>query len=895
MIDNFTNPFFLLFVTTFVVNIILLFLIVLRRKNTGATMFWFFVLMVLSCVWAFVQIMISVTTGASYMTWYSIMELVIVVILPVYICFVETYVGHGDHLARTPIVVMLIVPAAVLLFLYWKTDIISIHNFSKAISTSWGYQLPRQPIPWDIVIIGLYCLVAIFELVRYYFTCDQSRKIATLFILIAFLIPIVGGMIFQGFIPAMYNTAEFPAAAPLLLLTCVVIGYVLIRYGHDVFVYKDITSDIVGIIPSPLIVLDNSQMIQVVNDAFIGLIGMPKTMLVGKEFLKIFDSEDTRKNWQKNIFDPLLTKGSVENVIIEQSKIGDKQISVSVHAIAKKDENQSLISTMLILTDISDIHKKEKEIEEAMERQKQQNAIQEDNKKAMLNLLEDSRVLERDLKDERDRANAIVSSMTEGLFVVDKDCRIVLMNPMAGKMLGIDVAQAIGQDFGVITHAYKAGKEVPTDARPLMQTIKTGIPTALGLEDNYAFKTSTGAMIPIALSTAVLRRGEEITGGLVTFHDVSRDKQVKETVEQTVEERTLQLKEEQARLTASINSLEMGFILTDIDGGIISKNPAASSLLNLPWGTKTLADMDAAIKASFTLVDLQNKARNEHKPVDKRNVSLGGKFIDVFVAPIYIGGRDEDFIGSVLLIQDQTESKVLERSRDEFFSIASHELRTPLTAIRGNTSLIQEHYSEGLDPELKEMINDVHESSVRLIDIVNDFLNMGRLEQQRVTFKNESFAMEDLVHSALKEYEVTGSRQHLSLEFVDPPKPMPRVFADKERTRQVIVNLIGNAIKFTTVGGVKISVRENDNMVELSVSDTGRGIPLNNQALLFHKFQQAGDSLFTRDTTKGTGLGLYISKLMIEGMGGKIWLAHSEEGKGTTFSFTLPLAKSETL
>jgi signal transduction histidine kinase len=292
---------------------------------------------------------------------------------------------------------------------------------------------------------------------------------------------------------------------------------------------------------------------------------------------------------------------------------------------------------------------------------------------------------------------------------------------------------------------------------------------------------------------------------------------------------------------------------------------------------------------------LHNKARNDHKPTDKRNISLAGKFIDIFVAPIYVGGRDEDFIGSALLIQDQTEAKVLERSRDEFFSIASHELRTPLTAIRGNTSLIQEHYSDKLDPELKEMVNDIHDSSIRLIDIVNDFLNMGRLEQQRIDFKNESFVIEDLIAAALKEYEVTGSRQNLSLEFIAPPKPMPRVFADKDRIRQVLINLIGNSLKFTTMGGVKISVRENDGMVEVSIVDTGRGIALPNQALLFHKFQQAGDSLFTRDTTKGTGLGLYISKLMIEAMGGKIWLVRSEEGKGSEFAFTLPLAKAGAL
>jgi PAS domain S-box-containing protein len=534
---------------------------------------------------------------------------------------------------------------------------------------------------------------------------------------------------------------------------------------------------------------------------------------------------------------------------------------------------------------------KEVEIDTTIKNMREQNALLQDNKKAMLNLLEDSRILEDELKAERDRATAIVSSMSEGLFMVDREYRVVLMNKMAEKLLGLAGKKVIGENMTSVTWMYQGDKELPIQERPLMRTLTSGEPIILGLEDNYYFKGPEGKPFPTALSTAALKRDDKIVGALVTFHDITRDKEVKNTIEKMVEDRTLQLKEEQARLTASINSLELGFILTDIDGGIISKNPATGSIMNLPWGIKSLKDIDGVLRTSFSLIDLHNKARNERKPVDIRNISFGGKFIALFVAPIYVGNRDEDFIGTAILVQDQTEAKVLERSRDEFFSIASHELRTPLTAIRGNTSLIQDHYSEHLDPELKEMIGDIHDSSIRLIDIVNDFLNMGRLEQQRFTFKNEAFSIEDLITDALKEYQVTGSRAKLSLDFEKPAVPLPKAFADRERVRQILVNLIGNSLKFTEQGGVKVTVKSDDGLVTVLVSDTGRGIALQNQALLFHKFQQAGESLFTRDTTKGTGLGLYISKLMIEGMGGKIWLAQSEEHKGSTFAFALPIAK----
>jgi len=205
-----------------------------------------------------------------------------------------------------------------------------------------------------------------------------------------------------------------------------------------------------------------------------------------------------------------------------------------------------------------------------------------------------------------------------------------------------------------------------------------------------------------------------------------------------------------------------------------------------------------------------------------------------------------------------------------------------------------DYYMDKLpDSEIKEMIQDIYESSVRLINIVNDFLNVSRLEQQRFVYKKSVFNLVDLAREATKEYQTTGSRQNLSLTIADPPDELPLVYADPDRIREIIINLIGNSMKFTEKGGITIGFSLTSGFVQTTVTDTGRGIPLQNQSLLFHKFQQAGNSLFTRDATQGTGLGLYISKLMIEGMGGKIWLAKSEPDKGSSFAFTVPVADKE--
>ena len=120
---------------------------------------------------------------------------------------------------------------------------------------------------------------------------------------------------------------------------------------------------------------------------------------------------------------------------------------------------------------------------------------------------------------------------------------------------------------------------------------------------------------------------------------------------------------------------------------------------------------------------------------------------------------------------------------------------------------------------------------------------------------------------------------------------MPKVHADEDRVKEIIYNLIGNALKFTEKGEVRVVMKKNRHMLEVRVVDTGKGIPLQSQSLLFRKFQQAQNNILTRDNTRGTGLGLYISKLLAQGMKGEIILEQSVVDKGSTFLLTLPLAK----
>ncbi len=233
----------------------------------------------------------------------------------------------------------------------------------------------------------------------------------------------------------------------------------------------------------------------------------------------------------------------------------------------------------------------------------------------------------------------------------------------------------------------------------------------------------------------------------------------------------------------------------------------------------------------------------------------------------------------------------MERSRDEFFAVASHELRTPLTAIRGNADMLLDMYKDkpDVDKDLKEMLEDIDASSVRLIAVVNDFLEVSRLEQGRIEIKKEQFAATDIVDKVVRDLKEMIEKKGIHLQYTPPTSPMPLVFADKNRIEQILVNLVGNAIKFTKEGSITLAVAQEGAFIKLRVTDTGLGISEKNQSLLFRKFQQAGEQMLARDVSQSTGLGLYICRLILNTMGGEIGLEKSELGKGSTFYFTVPV------
>jgi signal transduction histidine kinase len=224
--------------------------------------------------------------------------------------------------------------------------------------------------------------------------------------------------------------------------------------------------------------------------------------------------------------------------------------------------------------------------------------------------------------------------------------------------------------------------------------------------------------------------------------------------------------------------------------------------------------------------------------------------------------------------------------KNEFFSIASHELRTPLTVIRDYSQLAKFQFSGRIkEPKFDEMMGNIDHVAAQLIDLVTVFLDAARLEAGKIPMKLEPFSFGDLVKSLLPEMGATAQKKNIAI-VADVPANLPQVNADRARVQQVVLNLFGNAMKFTEQGSITIKAEVHEKYVVVYVTDTGRGLDEMAQKALFMRFSQ----VHTRDALHGSGLGLFISKKIVEQMGGQMKLESSVADIGTSLSFSLHIA-----
>lgn len=238
--------------------------------------------------------------------------------------------------------------------------------------------------------------------------------------------------------------------------------------------------------------------------------------------------------------------------------------------------------------------------------------------------------------------------------------------------------------------------------------------------------------------------------------------------------------------------------------------------------------------------------------------------------------------------------KSLDKMKDELVSVASHELRTPMTAIKSYLwMVINEKAGEIKNPKMLSYLKRAYESSERMINLVNDMLSVSRLDTGQLELELKPTDLKELVEGAVVDLAVTARQKGVTLTYEKPASILPKVLADEDRIREVLNNLIDNGIKFTPEGGrVLVNVAKKSKTLEVSISDTGPGIPREDLPRLFQKFGRLENSFVTAAETGGTGLGLYISRGIVELHHGKIWV-RSKVGEGSTFIFSLRIVENE--
>lgn len=229
--------------------------------------------------------------------------------------------------------------------------------------------------------------------------------------------------------------------------------------------------------------------------------------------------------------------------------------------------------------------------------------------------------------------------------------------------------------------------------------------------------------------------------------------------------------------------------------------------------------------------------------------------------------------------------KQLDRLKDEFVSAAAHALRSPMTAIKGYLSMVLEGDGGAIPDKARDFLTGAYEGNDRLIRLVNHMLDISRIESGRLIFNLTQVQLEDLVQSEVTGLKILAQAKGLSLIYEPPSTPLPKVKVDPDRLREVINNLVGNAIKFTAQGSVIITHTIKDDFLLTHVSDTGPGIAPEDVKHLFQKFTQVR---LTSGKTSGSGLGLYVSQIIMKEFGGNITLV-SQVSKGSTFTFSIPL------
>ncbi|HEY2421953.1 MAG TPA: ATP-binding protein [Neobacillus sp.] len=340
------------------------------------------------------------------------------------------------------------------------------------------------------------------------------------------------------------------------------------------------------------------------------------------------------------------------------------------------------------------------------------------------------------------------------------------------------------------------------------------------------------------------------------------------------------LSQEKEQLSSILSSMADGVITFNRDGTILITNPPADRFLQYWYYEKgDFGSTDEEAIPSKLMNLLQQAVETENEQIGE--ISLQGRHWVILVSPLY---SNQFFRGAVAVLRDMTEERQLDKMRKDFIANVSHELRTPISMLQGYSEAIVDDIAESQE-EKKEMAKVIYDESLRMGRLVNELLDLARMEAGHLQLTVESVDLTTFMNRIIHKFQGLAKDNGIQLS-VDMVEEIAKISFDPDRIEQVLTNLIDNAIRHTPTGGsVQLRVSPDDKGILVEVTDSGSGIPEEDLPFVFERFYKA-DKARTRGRA-GTGLGLAIVKNIIDAHRGHISV-QSKLGQGTTFSFLLP-------
>lgn len=496
-------------------------------------------------------------------------------------------------------------------------------------------------------------------------------------------------------------------------------------------------------------------------------------------------------------------------------------------------------------------------------------------------------------------AESVLSQIPDAVLFINPQGTITVFSPQAEKLFGIDRLSAVLKPY---TEIVKLSDRNGTDITEIIAKSLDGQDVKLPL---WTMLVKKDGRVPVSGSLSPVRSTDgQMIFIVIILHDASSefaDITAKELelseAKKSAEDYRSRLEKEQMFADLSkhvISEMKTGIICVDADWTVTIMNKHAEQF------TGMLAD--TVTGQNFRHVFRMTNSRDEEdfsaieKALKGETVQLtkwmfftkrGGKgAISGTVIPSSGNGPR----GSAVLVFHDAQKEFEEETEEKaFFSGAAHDLRSPLTTIRSVIELLYDSYGSLPAEEAKEILGGAKDSVIHLIDLVNDLLNVSRIEMGRIAISADTFDIIVLTKEAIETQNMQAKKKHLFLTHEITDIQLPKVKGDRTKSQEILINLLNNAVKYTQQGGITVKHEYRDNKVITTVTDTGAGISPENKGLLFKKFQQVGQSRH-QPMTKSTGLGLYIAKKFATLMGGDVELIESTVGRGSTFAFTLPVA-----